>query len=112
MSLQSLFYPRGVAVVGSTSEGKLGYELIRQILDGGYQNVFAVNPKARGVFSVPGYDAVSKIERPVDVAVIVSPTSTVPDVLEDCGQAGVGAAVIITAGFSEVGNDAGEEAVA
>jgi len=112
MSLQSLFYPRGVAVVGSTSEGKLGYELIRQILDGGYQNVFAVNPKARGVFSVPGYDALSKIERPVDVAVIVSPTSTVPGVLEDCGQAGVEAAVIITAGFSEVGNDAGEEAVA
>jgi len=107
----NLFYPRGVAVVGSTSEGKLGYELIRQILDGGYRNLFAVNPKAQGVFSIPGYDAVSKIEQPVDLAVIVSPTATVPAVLKDCGRAGVEAAVIITAGFSEVGNHAGEDEV-
>jgi len=111
MSIQSLFYPRGVAVVGSTSEGKLGYELIRQILDGGYHDLFAVNPKAEGAFSVPGYDTLIKIDRPVDLAVIVSPTSTVPGVLEDCGRAGVKAAVIITAGFSEVGNSAGEDEV-
>lgn len=110
-SLQSLFYPRGVVVVGSTSEGKLGYELIRQILDGGFRKVFAVNPKAQGALSAPGYDGVGKIGRPVDLAVIVSPTPTVAGVLEDCGRAGVKAAVIITAGFSEVGNRAGEEEI-
>jgi len=108
MSLHSLFYPRGVAVVGSTSEGKIGWELIRKMLAGGYERIFAVNPKAQGAFDVPGYDAVTKIKRPVDMVVIVSPPSTVPSVLEDCGRAGVRAAVIITAGFSEVGNDAGE----
>ncbi|HEY73700.1 MAG: hypothetical protein DRJ03_13465 [Chloroflexi bacterium] len=108
MSIESLFYPKGVAVVGSASEGKIGWELIRKMLAGGYQNIFAVNPKAQGALDVPGYDAVTKIEQPVDMAVIVSPPSTVPNVLEDCGRAGVRAAVIITAGFSEVGNDAGE----
>ena len=108
----SLFYPRGVAVVGSVAEGKLGYELTRQLLDGGYRDVFVVNPKAQGVFSAPGYDAVARIDQPVDLAVIVSPPSTVPAVLEDCGQAGVQVAVIITAGFSEVGNRAGEEEIA
>jgi acyl-CoA synthetase (NDP forming) len=108
MSIQSLFTPRGVAVVGSTSEGKLGYELIRQIRDGGFREVYAVNPKAQGVFEVPGYDAVASIAGPVDMVVIVSPTTTVSDVLRDCGRAGVSAAVIITAGFSETGNDAGE----
>ena len=112
MTIDKLFYPRGVAVVGSASEGRLGYELIRQVLDGGYQDVFAVNPKAQGAFSAPGYDAVARIERPVDLAVVVSPPATVPAVLEDCGRAGVGAAVIITAGFSEVGNRAGEEEIA
>ncbi|MCP4544581.1 MAG: acetate--CoA ligase family protein [Chloroflexi bacterium] len=111
MSISNLFYPKGVAVIGSTSEGKIGYELIRQILDGGYQEVFAVNPKGQGVFSVPGYNTVSQIDHPVDLAVIVSPTTTVPGVLEDCGQAGVKAAVIITAGFSEVGNAEGEAEV-
>ncbi len=111
MSISNLFYPRGVAVVGSTSEGKIGYELIRQILDGGYEKVFAVNPKGQGVFSVPGYNTITQIADPVDLAVIVSPTATVPEVLEECGQAGIKAAVIITAGFSEVGNAAGETEV-
>jgi len=108
MSIESLFYPRGVAVVGSAAEGKLGWELIRTILDGGYETVFAVNPKAQGAFSAPGVDAVSKIEQLVDLAVIVSPPHTVSAVLEDCGRAGVKAAAIITAGFSEAGNRAGE----
>ena len=119
MSLQSLFYPRGVAVIGSTSEGKLGYHLIRQMLDGGYREVFAVNPKAQGLVLpstsgepgeviVPGYDSVANIEQPVDLAVVVSPPQTVRAVLEDCGRAGVRAAAIITSGFSEVGNHAAE----
>ncbi len=111
MSLASLFCPRGVAVVGSTAEGKLGYELIRQIVAGGYAPVYAVNPKAQGLATVPGYRSVSEIGQPVDMAVIASPAPSVPDVLADCGQAGVQAAVIITAGFAEAGNTAGEEAV-
>ncbi len=111
MSLQSLFYPRAVAVVGSVAKGKTGYELIRQIVAGGYLNVFAVNPKGQGVFSVPGYDAVSSIGEPVDLAVIASPAATVASVLEDCGKAGVQAAVIITSGFSETGNVTGEEEI-
>jgi len=56
-------------------------------------------------------DAVSKIDRQVDLAVIASPAATVPTVLKDCGMAGVKAAVVISAGFSEAGNVAGEEAL-
>lgn len=122
MSIHCLFYPRGVVVVGSTSEGKLGYELIRQILDGGFREVYAVNPKGQGIVpppalggvgevTIPGYDAAVKIEQPMDLAVIASPAPTVPGVLEDCGRAGIGAAVIISAGFSEVGNVTGEEEI-
>jgi acetyl coenzyme A synthetase (ADP forming)-like protein len=108
MGIQNLFYPRGVAVVGSTAQGKIGYELIKQIVDGGFEQVFAVNPKAQGVFGAPGYDSVVKIAQPVDLAVIASPAPTVPSVLEECGQAGIRAIVLITAGFAEVGNSAGE----
>ncbi len=111
-AIERLFYPRGTAVIGSASEGKLGYELIRQMVEGGYERVFAVNPRAEGAFGVPAADAVAKIEGPVDLAVIASPPSTVPGVLADCGKAGVAAAAIITAGFSEVGNDEAERAVA
>ncbi len=111
MSIHSFFYPRGVAVVGSTSEGKLGYELIKQLLEGGFEHVFAVNPKAQGAFAAPGLDSVAKIDQPVDLVVVASPASTVLEVLEDCGQAGIKSVVIITAGFSEIGNTTGEEEI-
>ena len=48
MTLHHLFYPRNVALVGSVSEGKVGFELLRQMLRGGYRDVFVVNPKAQG----------------------------------------------------------------
>jgi acetyltransferase len=109
--IQALFYPKVVSVIGSTAEGKIGYELIKQILAGGFEQVVAVNPKAQGALGVSGYDAVRNVGRPVDLAVIASPAPTVPAVLEDCGQAGVQAAVVISAGFSEVGNTKGEEEI-
>jgi acetate---CoA ligase (ADP-forming) len=108
MSIHQLFCPRGVAVVGSTAQGKIGYELIRQIVDGGFSQVYAVNPKAQGAFGVSGFRALSEIEGSVDLVVVASPAATVPGVLEEAGKAGVAAAVVITAGFSEVGNREGE----
>jgi acetate---CoA ligase (ADP-forming) len=108
MSLDQLFYPRRVAVVGSMSPGKLGYELVRQVLLGGYREMIAVNPKAQGVGDVPGFTSIAAAGVPVDLAVIASPAAGVPGVLEDCGRAGVAAAVIISAGFAEAGNAAGE----
>jgi len=111
MTTHHLFYPRGVAVVGSTAPGKIGYELIKKIVDGGFERVYAVNPKAQGALSAPGYTSVAGIEQPVDMAVIVAPPAAVPAVLQDCGRAGVRAAAIITAGFAEIGNHAGEAEV-
>jgi acetate---CoA ligase (ADP-forming) len=108
MTLHHLFYPRNVALVGSVSEGKIGYELLRQMNRGGYRDTFAVNPKAQGALGVPGYAAIGAIPAPVDLAVISSPAATVAGVLEECGQAGVRAAVIISSGFAEMGNRTGE----
>ena len=112
MSFESFFYPHAVVVNGSMSEGKLGQVLLKKIIDGGYEGkLFAVNPKAQGAFGIQGFPSVASIGEPVDLAVIVSPASTVPSVLDDCGKAGVKAAVVITAGFSEMGNKAGEDEV-
>lgn len=108
MSMRQLFYPESVVVIGSMSEGKIGFEIAQQISIGGYKHLFAVNPKAQGIDKVPGYHTVLKINHAVDLAVIATPPSTVSRVLEECGQAGVKAAAIITAGFSEAGNKEGE----
>jgi acetyltransferase len=108
MTLHSLFYPRGVAVTGSMAEGKLGYELVKQLVEGGAANIFACNPKAQSACGVPAFTSVGQIEQPVDLVVIASPAQTVAGVLQESGEAGVKAAVIISSGFSEVGNHAGE----
>ncbi len=108
MTLHHLFYPRAVALVGSAAEGKIGYELLRQMLRGGYRDAFVVNPKAQGALGVPGYAGIGAIPAPVDLTVISAPAATVAGVLEECGAAGVKAAVVISSGFSEMGNRAGE----
>ena len=54
MSLEALFEPRGIIVAGSVSPGKLGSVLIDRLLDGGYKNIFAVNPKGQGYGDIPG----------------------------------------------------------
>jgi acetyltransferase len=107
-SLDTLFTPRAVALVGSVGEGKLGFELLRQMLAGGYRDVVAINPKGQGALGVSGCPSISQTGLPVDMVVVASPANTVATVLEECGQVGVKAAVIVSSGFGEMGNKAGE----
>ena len=111
MSYRALFYPRGVAVFGSAAPGKLANILIQRLVEGGMENVCAINPKGQGVGRISGYAALSEVAFPVDLAVIASPAFTVADVMAACGMAGVKAAAVITSGFSEAGNAEGEKAV-
>ncbi|MCK5827682.1 CoA-binding protein, partial [Candidatus Bipolaricaulota bacterium] len=104
---RALFQPRAVAVVGSCSPGKIGHVLITQLLDGGFTDVAAVNPKGKGIRGIPAAQSIDELSESgsrIDLAIIASPAATVSAVLEDAGNAGVKAAVIITAGFSEAGN--------
>jgi acyl-CoA synthetase (NDP forming) len=107
-TLDRLFSPRAVAVVGSATPGKIGYQLVKQIVDGGFEHVYAVNPKSQGACGASGCATIAAIGEPVDLVVVAAPAAVVPGVLEECGAAGVHAVVVITSGFSEVGNQAGE----
>jgi len=106
--VDALFRPRSVAVVGSVSPGKIGRVLVDQLLAGGYAEVVAVNPRAEGTGRIAAARSLHEIDACIDLAVVASPAATVPDVLEDAGKAGVKVAVVITAGFAEAGNAAGE----
>ncbi len=110
----ALFRPRSVAVVGSVSPGKIGRVLVDQLIDGGFTDMVVVNSRGlgtRGVHAVSSLGELPAGSPPVDLVVIASPAATVPDVLEDAGEAGVKVAVIITAGFAESGNSAEEQAL-
>ena len=103
--LTPLFEPAAVAVIGATERaGAVGAVLTRNLLEARYQGtLFAVNPKHRSVHGVPCFGAIGKVPGRVDLAVIATPAATVPDIIEQCGKAGVRAAVVISAGFSETG---------
>jgi acetyltransferase len=108
--LTPLFEPGSVAIVGaSETPGKVGTVLLSNMLAAGYRGaLFAVNPKYATVSGVPCYASIGKVPAHVDLAVIATPARTVPQVIEECGSAGVRSAVVITAGFSEVGPEGAE----
>jgi acetyl coenzyme A synthetase (ADP forming)-like protein len=109
-SLDGLFRPRSVAVIGaSRKKGHLGRELFRNLLVYEFQGkAFPVNPQADVVQSMKCYASVRDIDDDVDLAVIVVPREHVLDVVEECGTKGVKGVVVISAGFREVG-EAGRE---
>jgi acetyltransferase len=103
--LESLFNPKSVAVVGaSANPTKLGYSVLDNIIKYGYQGqIFPVNLKEKEILGYTCYPRVGDVPGSVDLAVIVVPSKVVAGVMEDCGSKGVGAAIIITAGFRETG---------
>lgn len=114
-SLQAIFPARSVAVIGaSTRADTVGRAVFANILLHGYTGiVYPVNPKATSILAVKAYPSVLDIPGDVDLAVIIVPSGTVPQVLEECGQKGIKGAVIISAGFKELGAEGAkkEEAI-
>ncbi|WP_297490436.1 CoA-binding protein [Thermococcus sp.] len=103
--LEYFFYPRSVAVFGSFREGAIAREILRNIVEGGFEGeVVPVNPRG-GQVEVAGrtFEIVRKLERSVDVAIIAVPAKVVPSLIDEIGPL-VRGAVVISAGFSEVGN--------
>jgi acyl-CoA synthetase (NDP forming)/GNAT superfamily N-acetyltransferase len=100
-SLLPLLRPRSVAVIGAgTSAGSVGRAVLRRILDGGFTGrVYAVNPHAHAVLRTPCFPTVGDLPHPPDLAVVAVPAPAVAEVAEQCGSAGVGALVVLSAGL-------------
>jgi acetyltransferase len=103
--LNSLFYPKSIAVVGASRQpGSVGHSLLANLLSSRFQGiVYPVNPKAKGVLSIKAYPTLPDIPDEVDLAVVVVPSPIVAKVLEECGQKKIKGVIIISAGFKEIG---------
>lgn len=104
-NLESIFYPSSVAVVGTTATaGTVPHDIFVNILKDNFSGIiYPVSPKERAIAGVKAFKYIIDIPDPVDLAVIVFPGNVCHLALEQCGQKGVKAAVIISAGFREVG---------
>jgi acetyl coenzyme A synthetase (ADP forming)-like protein len=106
-SLDAIFRPRSVAVVGaSRRENQIGNQIVRNLVEGGFTGpVYPVNPSATVVHSMHCFPRVSAIPGPVDMAMLVVPAPFILQAAKDCGEKGVKGLVCITAGFSEIGGE-------
>lgn len=104
-SLDAIFKPESVAVIGaSTQRGTLGREIFDKLLENDFNGpVYPVNPKAEYIHSVKAYPRLSDIPARVELAVIVVRKELVLDVITECARCGVKGVIVITAGFKETG---------
>lgn len=105
--LDALFKPKAVALVGaSTKELSIGNVIIRNLQKYGYTGaIYPVNAKADEVCGLKAYPTLADIPGEVDLAHIIIPSQFVPQAMEECGQKGVKAVIINSAGFSEMGEE-------
>ena len=105
--LNSIFYPKSIAIIGaSRQQGSVGQSLLTNIIDSRFQGiVYPVNPRAKGIIGIKCYARVMDIPDDVDLAVIIVPSHFVPGIIEECGKKHIRGAIVISAGFKEIGGE-------
>jgi acetyltransferase len=104
-ALDAIFSPASVAVVGATeTQGSVGRTVLQNLQQGGFAgNFYPVNPKRATVLGLQAYPSVTALPAPPDLAVIITPPATVPGIVGECVKIGTRGAIIISAGFKEIG---------
>lgn len=105
MGFEALFTPRGIAIVGASSDlTRIGGQPIKALKAAGYQGrIYPVNPKYDAIADIPCVASVAEIEGPCDLAVIAVRADMAADAVRACGAKGIGFAVILSGGFREIG---------
>ncbi len=104
-NLQPLLNPRGIVIIGASSDPtKLGYSLARNLVQEHFQGaVHFVNPRGGSLFGRQIYTHVNQAPDPLDLAILLIPAPATPDALRACGQRGIRAAILSSGGFRETG---------
>jgi acetyltransferase len=104
--LQKVFEPESVAVVGASErEMSVGGQLLRNLVEGKFSgDIYPVNPKHKSLMGLETFASIKDIDRTIDLVVITVPAVSIPAVIQQCGEHGVGAVVVISAGFGEAGD--------
>ena len=99
--------PRSVAVIGATDRpGSVGRTLLENLTSASFAGrIYPVNPKRSELLGLTSYPSIDALAERPDLAIIVTPAPTVPDLISECAAAGVRGAVVISAGFRETGEE-------
>ena len=107
--LEVLFSPENIAVFGASEEkDSVGSRIFQNLVKAGFRGaLYPINPKHKKVHGYRCYKDLAEVDTAVELAVIATPAVTVLDIMRSCGEHGVAAAIVLSAGFREVG-DQGE----
>ncbi len=105
MSFERLFHPKGVAIIGASSDlGRIGGHPIKALKNSGYAGgIYPINPKYPELHGLKCYPDVMSLKEPCDLAVVAVPAPGVAKAIRECGKAKIPFAVVLTAGFRETG---------
>jgi len=102
---KALFSPQEVVFFGSLKPGKIGFEILKSNQEGGFQGqVYPVNPAGGDVLGYPVFRSLDEVPGAPQLAVISLPQNVIPKTIQQCGERGIKVAIVISSGFSEVGN--------
>ncbi len=103
--LEAFFTPQNIAVIGATEKaGSIGRTIVWNLMKSPFGGpIFPVNPKRRSVLGIKAHPRIGDVPDLVDLAIVVTPAPTVPDLIGECVEAGVRAAIVASAGFKEIG---------
>jgi 4-hydroxybutyryl-CoA synthetase (ADP-forming) len=106
MSSSVFLYPKSIAVVGASERpGTVGKAIITNIMNGYKGEIYPITPSSETVLGRKAYKSVMDVPDSIDLAVVVTSSKIVPSVMEECGKKKIKGAIIITAGFKEIGGE-------
>ncbi len=106
-NLDKIFKPRRIAVIGASERtDSVGYTVLRNLISAGFGGVvYPVNPKREAIHGIQAYPSVASLPKTPDLAVVSIPAKLVPQIVRECGEAGILGLIILTAGFREAGEE-------
>lgn len=108
--LYRIMHPRSVAFWGASNNPMgMGSVQLAELLAMGFEGpVYPIHPSEKEVMGLRAFTCAQDVPEPVDLAILVLPTPVVPEVLEECGKAGITSAIVVSAGFGEIGAEGQE----
>ncbi|MCX8023054.1 MAG: bifunctional acetate--CoA ligase family protein/GNAT family N-acetyltransferase [Syntrophorhabdaceae bacterium] len=104
--IKRMLNPESIALIGATEkEGSVGGTILKNLISGNKRRIFPINPNRKTVMGLECFKSISHIKERIDLAIICTPAKLVPDALSECAELAVEGAIIVSAGFKEIGEE-------
>ena len=105
-NLRYIFRPKSIAIIGASgSPAKVGAVVLKNLVEGNFSGkIYPINPKYDELAGMKCYPSVTAVREKIDCAIVATPAQFVPKILEQCGKKKIKGVVVLSGGFSEVGN--------